>query len=84
MTAVDKSQSTENLLSSFQHLTFLFQFLNTMYNPSLFSSSRFHVIKDRPREIVGSAVATHIPSSRFAIGHISSRRFTWTILLTLL
>ena len=37
---------------------------------------RFHKVEDRPCEIVGGAVATHVSSPRFAMIHISTCRLS--------
>ena len=37
---------------------------------------RFHKVEDRPCEIVGGAVATHVSSPRFAMIHISTYRLS--------
>lgn len=82
--AVGKARSShETQWSHSNHLHFSLG--DSYYVHSLFlSSGRFHSVQDRPREIVGGAVATHIPSPRFTIIQVSSRRLILEEFLTLL
>lgn len=84
MLGVGKAQSSHETQWSHPNHSH-FPLGNTYYVHSFFlSSGRFHSVQDRPREIVGGAVATHVPSSRFTIIQVSSRRLILEEFLTLL
>ena len=57
-------------------LALVFDYSSYYIHFCLNNLGRFHKVEDRPCEVVGGAVATHVSSPRFAMNHISTCRLS--------